>query len=295
MASKNNFVLRGSVVPLITPLDADEQLDVAAVDRLVAFQRDQGTDALFLLGSCGEGPCLIDPVRQALVERVLGLMAGLPVLVGVAETATKRALSAARTAARAGVDALVLMMPIFHWLKNPLEMIDHTQAVYDATGKPIILYNFPGKTDGVAIPPDIVGKLREKGIIIGIKDSSGDMAYLQKLISLRQQVGGLGVMNGEMRTAYDALRLGADGLVMSYTNVEPDKCRELIAAVQAGDYARGEALQKRMMTAWNEFAPTVNPVMKVKSILGARGLCRPVCCAPVRHIEPMIPKILQET
>ena len=105
-------------------------------------------------------------------------------------------------------------------------MVDHVRAIYNSTGKPIILYNFPLKTDGVVIPVEVIRHLRQENIIIGIKDSSGDLDYLSQLVALRDELGGLGVMNGELKKAYEALKLGVDGLVMSYTNVEPDKCRE---------------------------------------------------------------------
>ncbi len=292
--SKQSFSLRGSVVPLITPLNADEEVDVKPLQQLISFQRENGTDALFLLGSCGEGPCLTDSARDRLLDAVLELNPGLPVFVGVAETATRRAVLWARRAARQQVDALVVMMPIFHWLKNPPEMIDHVQAIYDATEKPLILYNFPVKTDGVAIPLDVVRILRQKKRILGIKDSSGDLGYIQKLIEIRQELGDLSVMNGEMRTAFQALELGADGLVMSYTNVEPNICKEMIRAVGTGDTQKAKELQQRMLCVWNEFGPEVNPVMKVKAILSARGLCQPICCSPVRSIGPLIPKSLQE-
>jgi len=218
----------------------------------------------------------------------------LPILAGVAEAATKRAIDWAKRASKPGVSALVVMMPIFHWLKNPLEMIDHVQAIYDATGKPIIVYNFPVKTDGVAVPIDVLSTLYERKILIGIKDSSGDLGYLRQLIKMRDYFKNLRIMNGELRTACAALQLGVDGLVMSYTNVEPDKCKELIAAVRAGKIQKAEALQERFIKAWNEFDPTVNPVMKVKSVLSCWGLCEPICCAPVHQIKSFVPKTIQE-
>ena len=287
------FHLRGSVVPLITPLTTDEEIDIKAFDGLLQFQRELGTDAIFLMGSCGEGPCLTDDARQTVLDSVLALEQTLPIFVGVSEPATRRAVQWAVQAARKEVTALVVMLPTFHWNKSADEMVDHFRAIYDSTGKPIILYNFPLKTDGVAIPVEVIRHLRQENIIIGIKDSSGDLDYLSQLVALRDELGGLGVMNGELKKAYEALKLGVDGLVMSYTNVEPDKCREMIQAVQKKDFERAQAIQQRMVQAWNTFDATVNPVMKVKAILAARGLCEPICCAPVRPIEPVIPEPLK--
>ena len=88
--------------------------------------------------------------------------------------------------------------------------------------------------------------------------------------------------------------MGADGLVMSYTNVDPNGCLSLIRAVREGDSACAERLQRKFLAVWNSFPAGVNFVAKVKSILASRNLCQNYCAAPVQTVEPTVPRVLEE-
>ena len=293
------FELGGLIVPLVTPLLENEDIDVEAIPRLLSLHEDSGTAGLFLLGTCGEGPCLSDSAKIEMLDATLEHLAvegngGLPILVGVAETATRRAVQWARRAYRPGVSALVVVLPTFHGIATIDEAVGHVQAVADGVGGPVVLYNSPTKTGGVSVELEAITKLLADGTVIGIKDSSGDLEYLGELLELRDVFPEFRVMNGELRCAAEALRMGVDGLVVSYGNVEPDKCRELIEAAGNGDYEKAGDLQKRFVDTWKAFADYASPAARVKSILAARGICRPVCCGPAARIDPMIPDTLRD-
>ena len=146
------FELGGLIVPLVTPLLENEDIDVEAIPRLLSLHEDSGTAGIFLLGTCGEGPCLCDSAKVEMLDATLECMSvsgdgdGLPVLVGVAETATRRAVEWARRAYRPGVSALVVVLPTFHKIATIDEAVGHVQAVADAVGCPVVLYNSPTKT-----------------------------------------------------------------------------------------------------------------------------------------------------
>ena len=288
------FDLRGSIVPLISPLTASERIDTDALPGLFALHEKRGTDAIFLLGTCGEGPYLTDPAKEELLAAALECGTGLPILVGVAETATLRAVQWAAKATRPGVAALVVVLPTFHRIATAGEAVAHFLAIREAAAGPIILYNLPKKTGGAAVPIEAIRTLLEHKAVIGIKDSAGDLDYLADLIRLRDDFPDFRVMNGELRCAAKALEMGVDGLVMSYTNVEPEKCREMIAAGRAGDVDKARALQRRFVSAWDEFPNSAAPTARAKSILSARGLCRPICCAPTDPVDPIIPETMKE-
>ena len=294
-----SFELGDLIVPLVTPLLENEDIDVEALPALLALHENGDTAGLFLLGTCGEGPCLSDSSKFEMLDATLEHFAvegngRLPILVGVAETATRRAVEWARQAYRPGVSALVVVLPTFHAIKTIDEAVGHVQAVVDAAGVPVVLYNSPNKTGGIPFKLDAVTRLLADGSVIGIKDSSGDLEYLGELLALRDVFPGFRVMNGELRCVADAMRLGVDGLVVSYGNVEPDKCCELIEAAREGDYIKARGLQKRFVDAWKAFPDYASPAARVKSILAARGICRPTCCAPAASIDPMIPENLRD-
>lgn len=289
------YTLHGSVVPIVSPLTAAEEIDLSAIQRLVAFHAAAGTDGLFVLGTCGEGPCLSDICKELMVHAVVQNAQGLPVLVGISETGTRRAVESAKRLAIPGVTALVVMPPTFQFAMTAEEHADHVQAIADAVEIPVIVYNLPKKTGGSALPVEAVRVLLERGSIIGIKDSSGDLEYIGALLQLREEFPNFGVMNGELKTAAAALRMGADGLVMSYTNIAPGQCKALIDAVRAGDDDRAEALQAEFLAVWGRFPATAGVTAKVKAILAALELCQPYCCGPNRPLAPVLPSELQET
>jgi 4-hydroxy-tetrahydrodipicolinate synthase len=288
----DGYMLSGSVVPLVTPLTEDEELDKSALSRLVTLHQESGTDAIFLLGTCGEGPCLRDRVKLELVDAVLGQSGGTPILIGVGETASRRAAEWARCVCRRGVE-LVLMPPTFLFAASGTEHVAHVRCVVEAISSPVILYNLPGKTGGHSVPLDALELLVQEGMVKGIKDSSGDLEYLEKLLSLRSRYPFFRVMNGELACAKEAVLQGVDGLVMSYTNVDPAGCAAMICAGKAKDKEEVQRLQDKFMAVRQSFPRHTAPASWVKSILAGLGLCRPICCTPVGSVEPTVPEVLK--
>lgn len=287
------FELQGSIVPLVTPLTEKEELDAPAISRLLSFHQQQGTDALFLLGTCGEGPCLHDAVKLRLIEEVLGEAGTVPVLAGVTDTATYRAVLLAQKWADLGVSAIVVMPPIFQFATGIQEHLCHIRAIADAVDVPVILYNLPKKTGNQAIPLQAIRVLATDPRILGIKESSGDLDYLASLLKIRDEFPSFRIMNGEIKTARQALEMGADGLVMSYTNVDPAGCTELIAAVRSGNRTKAAVIQEKMIAVWTAFPEYASPAAKAKSILAAKGYCQPRCCVPATSLGAELPEPLR--
>ncbi|NWG14970.1 MAG: dihydrodipicolinate synthase family protein [Acidobacteria bacterium] len=287
----DGYMLSGSVVPLVTPLTQDEELDKSALGRLVAFHHASGTDGLFLLGTCGEGPCLRDRVKLELVEAVLAQSQGTPILIGVSETASRRAAEWARRVNSPGVE-LVLMPPTFLFAASKAEHTAHVRCVVDAVGSPVILYNLPGKTGGHSVPLDALELMVQEGLVKGIKDSAGNLEYLRGLLSLRARYPFFRVMNGELTCAGEAVLQGVDGLVMSYTNVDPAGCIAMIRAGKAGDNREVQRLQEKFIAVRRCFPRHAAPAGWVKAILARLDLCRPICCSPVGTVEPTLPDAL---
>ena len=288
------FELGGVVVPLVSPLNEDEDIDVAAVSRLVEFHRNAGTNALFLLGTCGEGACLTDAAKMRMIDAVLAERGDLPVMVGVSETATRRAALWAGRAAKAGVDALVVLPPTFQFAMTAAEYVAHIRAVAGAVDLPVVAYNLPKKTGGMAIPVQAVRTLVSEGTIVGIKDSSGDVDNIRAMVRLRTEYPDFRVMNGDLKTVADALRAGVDGVVLSYANVDPAACRELLAAAGRGDDVRVDELQAELNDVWQSFPPTSCPAARAKAILAAMGLCDARACGPSETLEPVLPEPIEE-
>ena len=277
---------------MITPLDENENLDLQAVGGLVDHHKAAGTDGIFLLGTCGEGPSLTDETKERLLDEVLGRTGDTPVLVGIAETATRRSSLLAQKLFRERVAGYVLMPPIFQYAATSEEHTRHVLTVSEALQAPLILYNLPKKCGGQSLPLEAVRTLVARGRAMGMKDSGGDREYLEGLLQIREEHPSFRIMNGELKTARAALEMGVDGLVMSYTNVDPAGCLELIRSVRSGDHRRAKELQKQFLEVWSSFPADVSFIAKVKSILAAQGLCQNVCCAPTVSATPALPSAL---
>ena len=239
-------LLSGVVPPIVTPLDKVGSLDVSSLERLVEFELSAGVSALFVLGTGGEGPYLDLPEREAVVIRVVEQVAGrVPVLVGVSDIGTARALRNLRMAVAAGADGLVSTAPFYGEAGDP-EVEKHFGLLASAAGDvPLYAYDIPSKV-GARLSTDVVLKLARSGVIAGIKDSSGDFDAFRRL---RLELGGMegfSLLTGSDSFADMALLGLADGMIAGMANVDPAGFVRLYAAASSGRWEDARAEQDRL-------------------------------------------------
>src|SRR5690349_17815937 len=163
----------GVIPPLCTPMTTDFEVDIPSLERLIAFQLENGVHGLFILGSSGEAAFLTDRQRATVIEVTVRNVAGqVPVLAGVIDMTTSRVLEHARNAERAGVDALVVTAP-FYTRISQAEIVEHFRALHDALHIPLFAYDIPVAVH-TKIARETIHELADEHIIRGIKDSSGD-------------------------------------------------------------------------------------------------------------------------
>jgi len=279
------FELKGSMVPLVTPLKEDESVDTAAVEKLMKFHKQNGTSAVVLFGTCGEGPALTDIAKENLLTSVIEHSQGLPIIAGIIEPGTKKAARAASWLSQKPIDGFLVMGATFINAATIDEHLNHFSAVASETSLPLFLYNLPKKTGGESIPLPVVQQLLEESVVSGIKESSGDLDYLQSLLKLRNDFPKFKVCNGELRCAAEALRLGVDGLIMSVTNFDPAACNQMLASAKAGGFEKARQIQLKFESILDEMPGNTSPAAKVKAILAANGLCSAKCCGPVNALK----------
>jgi len=289
----NGFVdtaLPDVIVPVLTPLTADERVD-ALCSRFVARRLvEAGVDHLFLLGSCGEGPCLLEEDRRELVESVVGEIAGrATVIVGVSESSTARAIRAAAVAEAAGADAMVSTFPHYYAAASQHEVELHFRALADATSLPVLVYNIPQMAKSV-IEPETVGRLARVKNIVGIKDSSGDWAGFQKMLARRAETPGFRVFQGEETLMGPSLLAGADGIVPATANLAPRLFLFLVEAARNGDRELVSELQERIDELTGLYHMDIHWLAALKAAAGLLGLCgktvsRPICAADSAAVD----------
>lgn len=168
---------------MITPLQDRDVLDVAGLERLIEHILAGGVHGLFILGTTGEAPSLSYRLRRELIERTCRqVRERVPVLVGVTDTAFVESVNLARHAADAGAAAVVLAPP-YYFPAGQDELVEYVQHLVAELPLPVFLYNMPMMTK-VVIEPDTIRRLRDQPRIMGVKDSSGDLAYFDQLLAV---------------------------------------------------------------------------------------------------------------
>lgn len=235
-------LLSGIIPPLVSPLSSRDEIDQTGLARLIEHVLAGGVHGLFLLGTTGEAPSLSYRLRRELIDRVTTQVAGrVPILVGITDTSFVESVRLAEHAAQAGATALVLSTP-YYFPAGQTELTGYIENLVPELPLPLVLYNMPSLTK-VWFEIETLQRLAAIPKIIGLKDSSGDLAYFQKAIELKKIRPDWSVMIGPEAKLPDAMRLGGDGGVAGGGNIFPKLFVDCYNACVAGDSVRVETLQ----------------------------------------------------
>jgi 2-dehydro-3-deoxy-D-pentonate aldolase len=276
--------LRGVVPPMITPLDDNRAIDAAAVRNVADYIFDGGCTGLFVAGGVGEGAWLSNAQRAALVQSsVEGARGRGPVLVGCMLPGTAPAREAAIQAADLGADAIVAGMPYYFAPVDSAAQQRHIESLLQATPLPVLLYNIPQCTHA-PLAVDAVEALSREERVLGIKDSWGNLAFFQALLTIKQQRPSFRVLQGMESASMPSLLLGGDGLVPGLGNVAPRVCVNLVRAAQAGDLERCRELHAQIMRL-SQMYTAAGGILALYAGCSLLGLCKNVPAEPWAPIE----------
>lgn len=274
-------LLRGLLVPLVTPMSRPGVPSAADAEPLLAALAGAGVRGLLLLGSNGEGPLL--PPSPRLGEFVAGVRArwraltgGGPVLANVTGAGTAEALARAEAVLPGRPDALVLGPP-YYFPHREDEVLAHYAALA-GIGAPVVAYNAPRY--GTPLTPRLLDGLVALEHVVGAKDSSGDPGLLAHLVAAARRRDDFGVSQGAERQLLHALGAGVDGLVPGVANLAPALPAALLAAHARRDRAAAEAAQ-RAIDGVLALHTVRHGVPAVKALLADRGRCPPHLAAPL--------------
>lgn len=244
--------LSGVIPPLITPLDHAERVDGAAARALVDHVLAGGCSGLFVVGGCGLGPWLTTAQRgEAVGAMVAAAAQRVPVLAGIMLPATGPAREAALQAEAEGADALVVGSP-YYYVVGGDDQRRHIEAILEAVSLPVLLYNIPQCTHQPLLP-ETVAALAHEPRVLGIKDSSGDLAGFQRLLAIKRERPDFRVLQGDERVMAACLLSGGDGLIPGLANVAPHFFVELVRAAAHGEVEACRQLQERILDLWTLF------------------------------------------
>ena len=261
-------MISGSIVALVTPMDAQGNLDWDSLTRLVDFHLQEGTNAIVAVGTTGESATLDVSEHVAVIRHMVKQVAGrIPVIAGTGANSTREAIELTASAKAAGADACLLVTPYYN---KPTQegLYLHHKAIAEAVAIPQILYNVPGRT-ACDMLPDTIARLSEVPNIIGVKEATGDLVRGKEVLD--KVASGFLTFSGDDATAVELMLMGAKGNISVTANVAPRAMSELCALAMRGEAEAARAINERLMPLHQKLFCEANPI-PVKFALHAMGL-----------------------
>ncbi|HZZ71023.1 MAG TPA: dihydrodipicolinate synthase family protein [Pirellulales bacterium] len=274
--------LQGIIPPLVTPLKSRGELDRAGLKKLLERVLEGGVQGVFVLGTTGEAPALNYRLRYELVETTCEFVAGrVPVLVGVSDTSLTEAIELAHYAQGSGATAVVAAPP-YYFPCGPAQIVRYYQELADEATLPLLLYNMPACT-GVKLDNEMVGALAPHQNVIGLKDTSGDLATFHKFLELKELRPDWSFFIGPEGLLAESLRAGGDGGVNGGSQLHPELFTALFAAFQSGAAAEVSRLQDKIAQLRRIYTldqAGLGVARGIKCALQWLGICEAHVCEP---------------
>ena len=275
-------MLAGSMVAVVTPMDADGAVNYRQFAKVIDFHVDAGTEALVVAGTTGESATLEHAEHIEVVERACELARGrIPIVAGTGSNSTAQTLKLSRAVDRLPIAAFLVVTPYYN---KPTQegMRRHFSAIADAVAHPLILYNVPGRT-GVDLKPDTVIKLATHPNIPAIKEATGELNRVQVL---RDACGpNFQILSGDDATGCEFMLLGGDGVISVTANVAPAAMRRLCDAARARRRSEAERIDATLQPLHRTLFCESNPI-PVKWAVQQMGLISHGIRLPLTPLAP---------
>ena len=274
-------VFKGSGVAVITPFTAGGEIDYPALERILNYQVENGTDAVVICGTTGESSTLTDTEHRNAIRFAVKTVAGrIPVVAGTGSNDTAYFLELSQYAAEAGADALLAVTPYYNKCSQS-GLVKHFECVADRVDIPMILYNVPSRT-GVNIQPETCAELAKHPNIVAIKEASGNISQIMRTVHLCGDE--LKVYSGNDDQIVPILALGGIGVISVLANVVPRDTHDICRLWFEGKTEASLALQLKYHPLIEALFCDVNPI-PVKEAMCMLGWCDGSLRMPLTRIS----------
>jgi 4-hydroxy-tetrahydrodipicolinate synthase len=272
-------VFRGTITAIITPFRKDGSIDEDALRRLVSFQEENGVDAIVPCGSTGESATLTYEEHM----RVIGIAADqanrIKVIAGAGSNSTAEAVALSRGAEDAGADAVLSISP--YYIKPTQEGIfRHYETIAGAIGIPMILYNVPGRTAS-NMTSETTLRLAKISGIAGIKEASGDLGQVQRIIDGRPKE--FTVLSGDDAIVLRMMGIGGDGVISVAANCVPGRMSALVRSCSAKKIKDAQSIHDELTPLFEALFCETNPI-PIKYIMRKMGYGAGVLRLPLTEL-----------
>jgi 4-hydroxy-2-oxoglutarate aldolase len=243
----SGLTIGGVYPPVPTFFHEDEALDLETLRTHIGRLRAQGIANFVALGSNGEAVHLDREERRAVIETIRASAGdGAQVLAGAGAQSTRETLTLCRLAAEAGADVALVLPPSHYGSKMGMGVQRaHYLAVAEESPLPVMIYNMPANAAGVDLDAETVVAISAHPNVIGVKDSSGNVAKLAAIAAGAR--ADFAVLAGSAGFLLPAMVVGARGVIAALANIAPRACLRLVELVERGELAEARALQARLI------------------------------------------------
>ena len=284
-------IFKGSCVAIVTPFDKDDNVNYDMLQTLIDYHCDNGTDAIVIVGTTGEGSTLTMDEHAECIRQAVAMAKGrIPVIAGTGSNCTQDAVLLSREADSFGADAVLVVTPYYNKATQAGLKVHYTE-VAKAINIPLIIYNVPSRT-GCKVNADTAAQLI-KGVdnIVGMKDATGDISYAADLMHYTN--GDCELYSGNDDAVVPLLSLGGLGVISVLANIAPKQTHDMVASYLDGDVKKAADIQIKAMPLIHALFSEVNPI-PVKYAMNALGYDVGHLRAPLTQIEDANAKILVE-
>lgn len=280
-------IFTGAGVAIITPFTETGAVNYEKLGEMIEFQIANKTDSIVICGTTGEASTLtheehLECIRYT-VEKV---NKRVPVIAGTGSNCTETAIYLSQEAEKYGADALLVVTPYYNKATQK-GLIAHYTAIADSVSLPIIMYNVPGRTGCNILPQTAVTLAKEVKNIVAIKEATGNISQVAKLMALAD--GCIDVYSGNDDQIVPILSLGGKGVISVLSNVAPQQTHDIVEKYLSGDVAGSTKMQLEAIEMCDALFCEVNPI-PVKHALNLMGME----VGPLRRpLSPMEPEHLE--
>ena len=261
-------IFTGSGVALVTPFTEDDRVDFEALERLLEFQIENGTDAIVVIGTTGEAATMSDQEKNDAIAFTVKHVAGrVPVIAGTGSNETRHVIDMSRKAEALGADALLIVTPYYNRTSQQ-GLYDHYKAVAESVTAPIVLYNVPGRT-GMNLLPQTILRLTEFDNIRAVKEASGILGQVLEIKNLCDDR--IEIFSGDDDIIVPVLSVGGQGVISVLANILPRETHDICERFFNGDLKGSLELQLKYKHLINAIFCEPNPIM-TKTALNLMGM-----------------------
>ena len=262
---------KGTGVAVVTPFKNDTSIDFAAMGRIINYLVEGGVDYIVAMGTTGEAPTLTKDEKQSILTYVTESVNNrIPVVAGIGGNNTQEVINCIRELDLSGVDGILSVAPYYN-KPGQRGLLQHFKAIATCSPLPIIIYNVPGRTSSNISSETTLELAYECENIIGIKEASGDLAQIMRIIKGKPE--NFLVISGDDMLTIPVIASGGSGVISVLANAWPAECSEMVNNALKNNFKQAREIQFKFLEVIELLFADGNP-SGVKAFMSVKNLCK---------------------